>query len=711
MIMKSALKIIGYIFVFIVGAVIIAALMVDANTFKPRIQAMAQEQGIALNMRGDLSWAFWPAIGVAVNEVSVASVDTPEEFIASVKKASFLVAFIPLLKGDFHIKHIIVDEAVIDLNVDEQGKGNWERLLKKKQPGAQEKPAAPNAANGEIPTISIEEISVHDSKLTYINLPSGQKFSLTNLNLDADDVNLAGEPFAVDFSSDTEISQTKGKSTPTTIKSKLHTNVAIAKGGESIAIDKGELSLDIKAANSASIKLEYSVALSDVKNNLNFKGHMSLNKFSLKQLLNAFGVAHKTANASALSEVSLEGNFAGDKKHLAFDAVSIHLDKTQLKGKLAINDFATQSITADLQGDAINVDDYLAPKADENAPVAAKTATGDEPLIPVETLRKLKADLKLGFQTFIFSDLTLEKVMLTINAKNGILQQQINASAFSGNIHQKAEIDSRGQAAHVNFEAVLQGIEVEPILKAKKLDKDLHLSGAIQANSRGQATGVTTNQIMDSLTADATLSGAKIRLAPLNVEQQFCKFIALVNRDEMSGEEAKTWNAYTELRELTGKLTIAKRVVTIDSLNAGVEKLLLSSTGNINLATGNYDFSLPLKLVRDANDTPKSITTSTNGCTVTSNYWAERSMSLLRCKGKYVEISPAQDCRPDKDMLNAVIKDFAEYKLKAKYGEKVDAKKEELKQKLEEKLGEGGAEKAKNALKNLFKKKEEKAEQ
>ncbi len=709
MIMKSALKIIGYIFAFIVCAAIIAVLLVDANTFKPRIQAMAQEQGIALNMRGDLSWAFWPSIGVAVNEVSVASVDTPEESIASVKKASFLVAFIPLLKGDFQIKHIIVDEAVIDLIVNEQGQGNWERLLKKKQPGTTEKPAA--TASGETPSISIEEISVHNSKLTYINLPSGQKFLLTNVNLDADDVNLSGEPFALDFSANTEISQTKNKSTPTNINSRLHSNITIAKGGSSVAIDKGELTLDLKTANSASVKLDYSLTLNDVKNNLSYKGRMSLNKFNLKQLISVFGVEHKTANTNALSEVSLEGNFDGDKKRLAFDAVNIHLDKTQLKGKLAINDFATQSITADLQGDAINVDDYLAPKANENAPIAAKTATGDEPLIPVDTLRKLKADLKLGFQTFIFSDLTLEKAMLTINAKNGVLQQQINANAFSGNIHQKAEVDSRSQAAHINFEVVLQGVEVEPILKAKKLDKSMHLSGAIQANARGQTTGITTNQIMDSLTADATFSGAKVRLSPLNVEQQFCKFIALVNREDVSGEEAKTWNTYTEMRELTGKLTVAKRVVTIDSLNAGVEKLLLSSTGNINLATGSYDFSLPLKLVRDAADTPTSITTSTNGCSVKSNYWAERSMSLLRCKGKYAEMSPAQDCRPDKDMLNAVIKDFAEYKLKAKYGEKAEAKKEQLKQKLEEKLGEGGAEKAKNALKNLFKKKEEKTEQ
>ena len=212
---------------------------------------------------------------------------------------------------------------------------------------------------------------------------------------------------------------------------------------------------------------------------------------------------------------------------------------------------------------------------------------------------------------------------------------------------------------------------------------------------------------MASLTGNATFAGAKVRLEPLNIEQQFCKFIALVNRDQ---EQDKTWNAYTELRELNGKVAIAKGIVTIESLNAGVEKLLLSSTGNINLINGSYDFSLPLKLVRDANDSPTSITTSPQGCTVTSNYWAERSMSLLRCKGAYAEINPASDCRPDKDMLNAVIKDFAEYKLKEKYGAKADAKKEELKQKLEEKLGEQGADKAKNLLKNLFKKKEEKTQ-
>jgi AsmA protein len=137
--------------------------------------------------------------------------------------------------------------------------------------------------------------------------------------------------------------------------------------------------------------------------------------------------------------------------------------------------------------------------------------------------------------------------------------------------------------------------------------------------------------------------------------------------------------------------------------------LLLAAKGNINLEKGSYDFLLPLKLVRDANDTPTSITTSAKGCTVNSNYWAERSMSLLRCKGAYATIDPKNDCRPDSEMLRELTKDYAEYKLKEKHGAKIEAKKEELIKKLDEKLGgEGSADKAKDLLKNLLKKKDDK---
>lgn len=700
---KSVLKIAAFVLVGLIALIIVLVLVVDANKFKPRIQDAAAKQGIALNMRGDLSWTLWPSIGLVVNEVSIADSDAPQKIIADIKKASFLVALVPLLQGDAQVKHVLVDGAVIELDVDEKGEGNWKKFIKK-----QDKSAAETKASAEVKelNLAIEKISVHNSQVTYTNLASGKKFALKNINVDMDDVNIKGTPFDVKLAAESEVTDSKANTT-TTIKTILHTSLAIGEGFNSVTLDNGDVQLELHAADTAAIKLTYSLKLDELKNKLSYQGKFAIPATNLKQLMAVFGVKHVTANPKALSEFSVSSDFKGDKKHVNLSGVQLQVDKTHFKGSLGLADFASKALAVDLQGDEVILDNYLAPKIDEKAQAVA-TGTGDESLIPVEMLRTLNADIKLSFNKLTFTDLALEKPLLTINAKNGMLRQQLNANAYSGTIHQKTEVDTRNNNPQLQFEAVLQGVEVAPLLRAKKLDEKLKLTGAIEANARGQAAGVSKNKIMESLTANSTFSGVKMQLAPLNIEQQFCKFIALVNREEAP---VQTWNGYTELRELSGKITVAKRVINIESLNAGVEKLLLGSNGNINLVNGSYDFSLPLKLVRDANDTPTSITTSAQGCKVTSNYWAERSMNLLRCKGKHAEINPASDCRPDKDMLNALIKDFAAYKLKEKHGAKIEEKKSELIKKLDEKLGgEGAAQKAKDTLRSLFKKKEEQTE-
>lgn len=704
--MKRALKIIGFTLGLLVSSIIILAFLVDANIFKPRIETLAKQQGIALAMRGDLHWAFWPSIGIAVQDVSVADLDAPEKTIAHVDKASFLMAFIPLMRGDFQVKHVLVDGANIDLIVNEQGVGNWEQLAK---PKAKVQTTTPVKTSAEVSSddlkLQIEKISLHNSMVSYFDMAKDQKLTLKDIDLDIDNVNMNGDPFAMNFSWMAQLSQTKSNAAPLTIKGKLHNKIALSAGFNTVALTDGELKLDLTENASAQVTLKYVLKLNDVKTNLRYEGDISLPSMNAKKLLSAFGSQLVTANDKALTDVSVAASFSGDKKQAIINALQIQLDKTHIKGTAAINDFSTQQIKLDIQGDTINVDDYLAPapKTDEKAAAVASTATGNEPLIPMEMLRKLNADVKAGFNKMIIVGLSLEKIQLDVNAKNGLVQQQLNANAYSGKIQQKSGMDVRGQAAQMRFDSTLQNIEIAPILKDKKLDKSLNLSGAILANASGQASGVTKNQIMDSLTANANFSGAKIRLSSLNIEQQFCKLVTMVSKAD---EPVKTWETFTEMRELSGKINIAKRIITIETFNAGVEKLMLGSTGNINLINGSYDFFLPLKLIRDENDTPTSVISSKDGCTVTSNFWVERGMSLLRCKGAYAAIDPKNDCRPDKDALASLTKDYAAYKLREKYGEKADAKKAELQQKLNDKLGgEEGKEKAKNLLKNFFNKK------
>ena len=712
---KSVLKITGFVFAFIIISIIVLVLVVDANTFKPRIQSVAAAHGIALNMRGDLHWAFWPSIGLAVKDISVAPQDNPQAILADVKSASLLVAFIPLVKGDIQVKHLLVDGAAVNLFVNEQGVGNWQNLGKKNE--AMTAPVS-GASDKKDLQLSIEKISIHDTQITYEDRTKHSKYTFNQINLDATDVNLNNKPFELNAEWQTLLGQAAN---PLEIDSKLKTNIAIGENFNSFNLDKGELNLEIRAKDSATLKLLYALNLKDLKNNLSYSGKLSVSSLNAKQLMTALGVHHKTANEKALTDISLTTDLAGDKKQLALTNTNVKVDKTNLNGSITVTDFSTQMLAINLNGDDINADDYLPPPlptpvpaqnqtATANtvapAPAAVAKTTGDEPLVPVELLRKLNGDAKLVFNSVVFSKIRMEKVQLDVDAKQGVVQQSLNANVYEGSLHTKNSVDARSDNPQLHFDVILKGVDIAPILKEKGFDKKMQLTGILHANASGQASGVSKNQILDSLTGSFNFSGDKMRLAPLNVEQQFCKAVTLVTQEDLS---QTTWNAYTELQKVSGKASIAKRIINVESVSGNVEKLNLGTTGTINLVSGSYDFLLPLKLNRDATDTPTSITTSVQGCKVNSNYWVERSMTLLRCKGACAQMEPTKDCRPDKDQLNGLIKDFAAYKLKEKHGAKIEEKKSELLKKLDEKLGgEGKAEKTKDLLKSLFKKKEDK---
>jgi AsmA protein len=227
-------------------------------------------------------------------------------------------------------------------------------------------------------------------------------------------------------------------------------------------------------------------------------------------------------------------------------------------------------------------------------------------------------------------------------------------------------------------------LELAPLLQDMDMDSKFGLQGAIQARALGSSQGNSTAALFKALRANANFSGAQVRASPINLEQQFCKLVNLVNQAD---DPVQAWNEYTEMNELSGSVKWRDQIITIDTFKAGVEKLQLSSTGKINLANDQYDIFLPFKLLKDKTDTVSAeqvaVTTSANGCSVGSYYWVERGLELLRCKGSLDEINPLHDCRPDQELLVELTKDYAVYKLKEKHGAKFDAKKQELKEKVE----------------------------
>lgn len=725
--MKLLLKSLGIFVALIILTLIVLVFVFDPNMFKPRIEALAKEQGIALTINGDLGWTLWPSLGVDVNEIRVAAVSAPDKPVAQLQQASLMLAIKPLFSGNVIVHHVLIEGAVIDLSVDENGKGNWEALTEASNTvdATVDTPSQPDEVSttgtNETLQLAVEEISVNNSSLNYTDAQTGQYISLQNIQLALQQFNLQGKAFAMQSSLLTRISNTTQPDQILELESSFNHQVQLAEDLTTAALREGQFKLVIKGEKTGEMQGKYAVAIDQLKDAMNFSGTLEVPSFNLKNLLAALGTDLITSENYALTDVSLTTNFAGSKNNIAFDPLTVKLDKTTLKGSLAVTDFATTAIKVVLNGDHINVDDYLAPAAENEATnTTAAAASGDEELIPLDTIKALNADISADFGQVTVMDMPFKNLRLRTTAKQGLITvNTAQATAYEGVIAATGSLDGRGNTAEIKFNGKVDRLQLEPFMNDMELNEKVNFTGAINATTSGSTRGVTMNQLMDALVNETNISGAQVRFFPLNIEQKFCQLVNLINKAD---DTQRDWDAFTEMEDLSGKITMAKRIITVESFNAGIEQLMLGTNGTINLASDAYDFRLPLKLIPTDATTVTSTdegttvaATSAEGCIIGSNYWLNRSLSLLRCHGSLADLNPVKDCRPDSKALASLTKDFAEYKLREKHGakidaaeQKVDAKKDELRKKLDEKLGgDGEGKKAEDLLKNLLKKKKD----
>jgi AsmA protein len=494
------------------------------------------------------------------------------------------------------------------------------------------------------------------------------------------DVNTRAAPFALDLSFVMELAQAGADKLE--LQAALKNTLSVDNAMSNIKLADGKLQAEIIGGDTAEIALDYALDINDAQKEMNYKGDIKLAEMNARKLLAALGTELETANSDALSKVAFSSGVDGTAKKVKLDNLKLVLDNTNFSGSIGITDFSTGALKLVLDGDEINVDDYLPPPTATTEQTTAAPAE-DTPL-PLDDLRGLNINAKLALKKLIVNKIALENVALKVLAKNGMIEQDLTAKAYAGAITAKGQLDARGQQAQVQFDAGVEGLELEPLLKDMEMDSQFGLQGAVQARALGSTQGNSVNQLFKSLRSNATFSGAQVRLLPINLEQQFCKLVNLVNKTE---DPTKVWNEYTEMNELSGSIKWRDEIITIDTFKAGVEKLQLGSTGKINLATDEYDIFLPFKLIKDKTDTitaeQVAVTTSAGGCSIGSQYWLERGMELLRCKGSFGSINPLSDCRPDKELLVELTKDYAVYKVKEKHGAKIDEKKDELKQKIE----------------------------
>ena len=437
---------------------------------------------------------------------------------------------------------------------------------------------------------------------------------------------------------------------------------------------------------------------------LSYSGQFKLAPLSPKAWMARVGMeAPQTAKSSALTSLAFSSPFKGDMSQVQLTNLVMALDDTTINGRLG-SSFDASQITFDLDVDALNLDDYLAPAgADEKtaslgealtagviAPVYA--ADGDAELLPVALLKTLGLQGQLDIGTLIASGLEMSKVTAKLSGQPGVQQlDSLTASLYGGSLAANARIDSRKTPLSMSFGEKLTNLDIAPFLKALAPEQKDILRGRLTLN--GDYT-TSTNQI-DSIKRNLNGKGNfEIRngeVLDVNISREMCTAVATLSGKTSSRE----WKANTPLERAQGSFTVTNGVISNQDLALAIPGIALDGKGQLNLPTEAFDYNVAARFIEGADDA---------ACEVNPRLIKLRFP--VQCQGN-LSGEPGEWCGFDQKGFQSAAAELAKDEAKRKAGEKVSEKldeklDEDTRKKIDDKLGEGASDKLKGAIQGLF---------
>ncbi|WP_285433468.1 AsmA family protein [Pseudomonas sp. fls2-241-R2A-110] len=741
--MKAFGKILGLVLLGLL--LIIVALgfalthLFDPNDYKDEIRQIARDKAhIELTLNGDIGWSLFPWLGLELHEASVATLAKPTEPFADLQMLGLSVRVLPLLRREVQMSDVRVEGLNLRLNRDKDGHGNWEDIGK--VPSAvpatppatsdQSAPAPQTTVQVEKPPqparLDIDSLTVNNARVEYNDEKTGKQFS-------AESIQLSTGPVHDSTNIPVKLTAFLGTNQPvlrvrTELNGELRFERALQRykfedmklSGE-VAGDplqgktmtfaaQGQLLLD-KAANVAEwtgIKISANqlralgeLKVNDLDKTPQINGAISIAQFDLAKFVDSIGQKLPTMADGSLSKVELVSRVAGTPTSVSFDNINLKVDDSSFSGRIAVEDFAKQSLRVVLKADTFNADRYLPPKSAEansatqvrQAEVAnteasamagagstplpeapTKTAWSTERLLPVERLSKLDVDADLTFGELTLDKLPIHNAALKATGQGGLLTlENLRGDLYDGNFETKGTLDVRQEVPALAMQTRITRVPVEQILESQ--GKKPPVKGLVTLNSALTASGNSQKALIESLNGNAGFVINNGVLLNANLEQQLCKGIATLNRKTLSGEPK---GKDTPFQELKGNLTLHNGVASNPDLKVRIPGMTVNGNGDVDLRVLGMDYRVGIVVEGDTSAMPDP------ACQVGEKYvgieWP------LRCRGP-LELG-AKACRVDNERMGQVAAKLA--------GEK-------LSDKIDEKLGDKVSPELKNALKGLFK--------
>ncbi|MDD5180804.1 MAG: AsmA family protein [Gallionellaceae bacterium] len=389
-------------------------------------------------------------------------------------------------------------------------------------------------------------------------------------------------------------------------------------------------------------------------------GNFEVQQFNLSSLtvaVNATG--DKLPNKSISSE--MKGSIQVDVGRQSVNAsLAGGLLQSQVKAKVAVNDFSNPAIRFDVDMDQLDADLYIPKQAEGDA---GKKAAAPEQPFDLSALKKLNLEGSLRIGTLKVANVKSSQVRIDIKARNGVANiSPLSAKLYQGSMNGSITVNAAQATPGFAVNQSLSGINIAPLLKDAANFDTLEGKGNVTLNLTTQGNTVST--LKKALNGSMALNLADGAIKGINVAKKLREFgKSSTSAQTQAADKAEK----TDFSELKASFRVNNGVAHNDDLSMKSPLLRLAGNGDINIGNDSINYVAKATLAKTLEG--QGGKDNVGGITVP-----------VRLSGPFTDLKYTLD-------FGAMVSDAAK--------QKIEAKKEEVKTKLNEQL--------KGGLKSLFK--------
>ena len=320
-------------------------------------------------------------------------------------------------------------------------------------------------------------------------------------------------------------------------------------------------------------------------------GNLEVKQFNLSDLriaVNATG--DKLPNKSVSSEMRGSVQIDASRESILANLAG-GLLQSQVKAKVALNNFGNPAIRFDVDVDQFDADLYL-PKKQGGAD--AKAAPAAEEPFDLSALKNLNLEGSLRLGKLKVANVKSSQVRLDVKAHNGTLSlNPLSANLYQGSLNGSITVNAAHATPDFSVNEKLGGINIGPLLKDGANFDMLEGKGNVTLNLRAQ--GNTVGALKKALDGNMALSLTNGAVKGINIAK------TLRGAGSLLGKQAQTQGANadekTDFSEMKASFRVNNGVAHNDDLSLKSPLLRLSGNGDIDIGNNSINYLAKATLV------------------------------------------------------------------------------------------------------------------